>query len=165
MDTPLLLPLVLGFLVFPWVSSGGNSTAQPETRSFPCPEHTENCSGISESAKSRSHFSRCPKSYRHYCVKGKCRFIAVLKEAACICDQGYTGSRCERLDLFYLKEDRGQLVVISLITVMVALIIFIISICIFSHHCRKAHKRKMKEKEMESLNNDPTGKMEETHFA
>lgn len=165
MDTSVLLTLVLGFIVFPWVSSDGNSTAQPETRSFPCPEYIENCSGISEPAKWRGHFSRCPKSYRHYCVKGKCRFVTVLKEPACVCEQGYTGSRCERLDLFYLKEDRGQLVVIGLIIAMVALIIVIICICVCSHHCRKAHRRKMKGKEMESLNNDPTGKMEETHFA
>ncbi|XP_073493826.1 probetacellulin [Phyllobates terribilis] len=164
MDAPVLLTLVLGFIVFPWVSSDGNSTTQPATRSFPCPEYIDNCSGISEPARSRSHFSRCPKSYRHYCVKGKCRFVMVLKEPACICEEGYTGSRCERLDLFYLKEDRGQLVVIGLILAMVALIIVIVSICIFSHHCRKAHRRKMKGKEMESLSNEATGKMEETHF-
>ncbi|KAM3937426.1 probetacellulin isoform 1-T1 [Leptodactylus fuscus] len=153
------------FIVLPWVTSDENSTARPETRSFPCPEYIENCSGISEPAKWRGHFSRCPKSYRHYCVKGKCRFVTVLKEPSCICEQGYTGARCERLDLFYLKEDRGQLVVIGLIIAMVALIIVIIGICICSHHYRKARKRKMKGKEMESLSNDPTGKMEETHFA
>ncbi|XP_068089067.1 probetacellulin isoform X3 [Hyperolius riggenbachi] len=105
----------IGFTNFPWVNSDGNSTAQPETRSFPCPMYIDNCSGISEPAKWRGHFSRCPKSYRHYCVKGKCRFIAALKEPACI-------------------------------------------------RCRKAHRRKMKAKEMENLNNDSTGKMEETHF-
>ncbi|KAG9480389.1 hypothetical protein GDO78_012063 [Eleutherodactylus coqui] len=161
----LLSSLLQGLFVFPWPNSGGNSTAQPETRSLPCREYTGNCSGISETAKWRGHFSRCPKSYRHYCVKGKCRFVTVLKEPSCVCEQGYTGSRCERLDLFYLKEDRGQLVVIGLIIVMVALIIVIISICICSHHCRKAHRRKMKAKELESLSNDPLGKMEETHFA
>ncbi|XP_044133111.1 probetacellulin [Bufo gargarizans] len=164
MDTSLLLTLVLGFIVFPWMSSGGNSTSQPETRSFPCRDYIENCSGISEPAKWRGHFSRCPKSYRHYCIKGKCRFVRVLKEPSCICEKGYTGARCERLDLFYLKEDRGQLVVIGLIIAMVALILVIICICICSHHYRKSHRRKMKGKEVESLSNDPTGKMEETHF-
>ncbi|XP_075058319.1 probetacellulin [Mixophyes fleayi] len=161
----LLLALVFGLAISPCVRSDGNSTAQPETKSFPCPEYIENCSGISEPAKWRGHFSRCPKSYRHYCVKGKCRFVSALKEPACICERGYTGSRCEYLDLFYLKEDRGQLVVIGLIVAMVILIIVIICICICSHHCRKAHRRKMKAKEMENLNNDSTRKMEETHFA
>ncbi|XP_072261650.1 probetacellulin [Pyxicephalus adspersus] len=160
----LLLALVFGFTIFPWVSSDGNSTARPETRSLPCPMYIENCSEISEPARWRGFFSRCPKSYRHYCIKGKCRFVAALKEPSCRCEKGYTGKRCEYLDLFYLKEDRGQLVVISLIIAMVALIIAIITICICSHRCRKAHRRKMKAKEMENLNNDSTGKIEETHF-
>ncbi|XP_040183668.1 probetacellulin isoform X2 [Rana temporaria] len=121
----LLLALVCGFTVFPWVSSEGNSTAQPETRSVPCPMYIENCSEISEPARWRGYFSRCPKSYKHYCVKGKCRFVAALKEPSCRCEKGYTGKS----------------------------------------RCRKAHRRKLKAKEMENLKNDSTGKIEETHFA
>lgn len=37
------------------------------------------------------------------------------------CDEGYAGARCERVDLFYLRGDRGQILVICLIAVMVIL--------------------------------------------
>ena len=40
-----------------------------------------------------------------------------------------TGARCERVDLFYLRGDRGQILVICLIAVMVIFIILVVSIC------------------------------------
>ncbi|XP_075421548.1 probetacellulin isoform X2 [Ascaphus truei] len=121
--------------------------------------------GLTEPEKWRGHFSRCPKAYKQYCIKGKCRFLASENTPACICESGYTGSRCEYLDIFYLKGDRGQFVVIGLVAAMVTLIVIIICICICSHHCRKLHRRKRKEKEMNRLNKDSTVRMEETHFA
>ncbi|KAM4709293.1 probetacellulin [Discoglossus pictus] len=160
----LLLALVLGLAVLPCGRSDGNSTAEPESRGLPCNQGVENCTGQYETAKWKGHFSRCPRKYKYYCVKGKCRFVTVEKMPSCACETGYTGSRCEHLDLFYLKGDRGQVVVIGLVAAMVALVILIICICIFSHRCRK-HRRKRKEKEVESLNNDSTVKMEETHLA
>ena len=45
------------------------------------------------------------------------------------CDKGYAGARCERIDLFYLRGDRGQILVICLIAVMVIFIILVVSIC------------------------------------
>lgn len=45
------------------------------------------------------------------------------------CERGYTGARCERLDLFYLRGDQSQIVVISLVAVMVMLIILVVCIC------------------------------------
>lgn len=45
------------------------------------------------------------------------------------CDEGYAGARCERVDLFYLRGDRGQILVICLIAVMVIFIILVVSIC------------------------------------
>ncbi|KAM9331484.1 probetacellulin [Gastrophryne carolinensis] len=161
----LLLALFSGLTIFPWVSSDGNSTATPEARSIPCHMYIENCSDTSEAAKWSGHFSRCPRKYKNYCVKGKCRFVTTWKEPSCRCDKGYTGARCNYVDLFYLKEDRGQLVVIILIITMVTFVIAIISVCICSHHCRKAHRRKMKAKEIERLNNDFLVKMEETQIA
>ncbi|XP_010145644.1 PREDICTED: probetacellulin-like, partial [Eurypyga helias] len=59
------------------------------------------------------HFSRCPEEYKHYCVKGRCRFLVAEKAPACVCERGYTGARCERVDIFYLRGDQGQIVVIS----------------------------------------------------
>ena len=45
------------------------------------------------------------------------------------CDEGYAGARCESVDLFYLRGDRGQILVICLIAVMVIFIILVVSIC------------------------------------
>lgn len=45
------------------------------------------------------------------------------------CDEGYTGARCERVDLFYLRGDRGQILVICLIAVMVIFIILVVGVC------------------------------------
>uniref|UniRef100_A0A8C5N324 Probetacellulin n=1 Tax=Leptobrachium leishanense TaxID=445787 RepID=A0A8C5N324_9ANUR len=161
----LLLALLLGLTLLPYVSANGNSTAEPDTKSVPCPEYTENCTEISSPSKWRSHFSRCPKTYRHYCVKGKCRYVSAEKTPACICESGYTGSRCEYLDLFYLKGDRGQLVVIGMIAAMVTLIVLIISLCICSHHCRRLRRRKMKAKVIDTMDNDCAVPIEETQLA
>lgn len=32
----------------------------------------------------RGHFSRCPEEYRHYCVKGRCRFLVAEAAPACV---------------------------------------------------------------------------------
>lgn len=50
----------------------------------------------------------------------------------CRCERGYTGSRCERVDIFYLRGDRGQIVIISLIAAIVTLIILVVCACLCS---------------------------------
>ncbi|XP_053317601.1 probetacellulin [Spea bombifrons] len=159
----LLLALILGLTVWPCVSSDGNS--ESEEKLIPCSEFTENCTDTSISSKWSGHFSRCPKQYRYYCYKGKCRFVTSENTPACICEPGYTGSRCEYLDLFYLKGDRGQLVVVVLIAAMLTLVILIVCICVCSHHWRKVHRQKKKATEVNTMENDFTVKMEETHLA
>ncbi|XP_040093010.1 probetacellulin isoform X2 [Oryx dammah] len=106
--------------------------------------------------KRRGHFSRCPKQYKHYCIKGRCRFVVAEQTPSCVCDEGYAGARCERVDLFYLRGDRGQILVICLIAVMVIFIILVVSICTCCHPLRKRRKRRKKEEEMETLGKDIT---------
>ncbi|NXB49412.1 BTC protein, partial [Leucopsar rothschildi] len=110
--------------------------------------------------KRQSHFARCPEEYQHYCVKGKCRFLVAEQEPACVCERGYTGARCEKVDLFYLRGDQGQIVIISLIVGIVTLIILIVGICLCSHHCRR-QRRKRKAEEMETLNKDSASRSED----
>lgn len=50
------------------------------------------------------------------------------------CEKGYTGARCERVDLFYLRGDQGQIVIISLIAAIVTLIILVVGICLCSQY-------------------------------
>uniref|UniRef100_A0A8C5TWX3 Probetacellulin n=1 Tax=Malurus cyaneus samueli TaxID=2593467 RepID=A0A8C5TWX3_9PASS len=116
--------------------------------------------GRAESLRRQSHFSRCPDEYQHYCVKGRCRFVVAEKAPACVCEWGYTGARCESVDLFYLRGDQGQIVIISLIAAIVTLIILIVGICLCSHHCRK-QRRKRKAEEMETLNKDSPSRSED----
>ncbi|XP_018098936.1 probetacellulin isoform X2 [Xenopus laevis] len=160
----LLLPLFVGFTVLPFANTDGNSTAHPETTSPPCPQYTEDCTELSPQSKWSGHFSRCPKTYRHYCIKGKCRFVTEENIPACICDLGYTGARCEYFDLFYLKGDRRHYIVIGLIVALMALIILIVGICICTHFWKKTQRKKRKEKEGEGRNNNFTTKMEETQL-
>uniref|UniRef100_A0A8D2QLR8 Probetacellulin n=2 Tax=Zosterops TaxID=36298 RepID=A0A8D2QLR8_ZOSLA len=108
----------------------------------------------------QSHFSRCPEEFQHYCVKGRCRFLVAEQAPACVCERGYTGARCERVDLFYLRGDQGQIVIISLIAAIVTLIILVVGICLCSHHCRK-QRRKRKAEEMETLNKDSPSRSED----
>uniref|UniRef100_A0A4X1T1J6 Probetacellulin n=1 Tax=Sus scrofa TaxID=9823 RepID=A0A4X1T1J6_PIG len=106
--------------------------------------------------KRRGHFSRCPKQYKHYCIKGRCRFVVAEQTPSCVCDEGYAGARCERVDLFYLRGDRGQILVICLIAVMVIFIILVIGVCTCCHPLRKHRKRRKVEEEMETLGKDIT---------
>ncbi|NWR20970.1 BTC protein, partial [Emberiza fucata] len=108
----------------------------------------------------QGHFSRCPEEYQHYCVRGRCRFLVAEQAPACVCERGYTGARCERVDLFYLRGDQGQIVIISLIVAIAALIILVVGICLCSHHCRR-QRRKRKAEEMETLNKDGPSRNED----
>ncbi|XP_042328865.1 probetacellulin isoform X2 [Sceloporus undulatus] len=133
--------------IFNCVTGNGNATTEQEAKRFSSIYPNENCTDGTTGWQRRGHFSKCPEEYKHYCVKGKCRYVAVEQTPACICEKGYTGARCDRLDLFYLRGDQGQMVVVSLIAVMVLLIILVVCICICTHYCRKK-RRKRKEDEM-----------------
>nr|XP_033816423.1 probetacellulin [Geotrypetes seraphini] len=152
---------VSGFIIVRCASAGENSTLGHETGGLPCSYEDVNCTDHFVTVKHRGHFSRCPEEYTHYCVKGRCRYVASKNTPSCVCDEGYTGSRCERLDLFYLRSDREQIVVISLIAAMIALIVLTVITCVCYHHCRQRQKPR-KEEEMETLERAPTAKTEET---
>uniref|UniRef100_A0A8C2Y9B6 Probetacellulin n=2 Tax=Coturnix japonica TaxID=93934 RepID=A0A8C2Y9B6_COTJA len=150
---PLLLCLALasGLALFSCVGADANVT-----EGLPC----EGCAGNVTQLRRRGHFSRCPEEYRHYCVKGRCRFLVAEAAPACVCERGYTGARCEQVDIFYLRGDRGQIVVISLIAAVVTLIVFVVCVCLCAHHCRK-QRRKRKEEEMETLNKNAPSRSED----
>uniref|UniRef100_A0AC11E2K2 Betacellulin n=1 Tax=Ovis aries TaxID=9940 RepID=A0AC11E2K2_SHEEP len=145
-----------GLVILHCVLADGNSTRSPENDGLLCGDHAENCPVSTTQPKRRGHFSRCPKQYKHYCIKGRCRFVVAEQTPSCVCDEGYAGARCERVDLFYLRGDRGQILVICLIAVMVIFIILVVSICTCCHPLRKRRKRRKKEEEMETLGKDIT---------
>uniref|UniRef100_A0A8D2J1K8 Probetacellulin n=1 Tax=Varanus komodoensis TaxID=61221 RepID=A0A8D2J1K8_VARKO len=114
----------------------------------------------STGVKWHGHFSKCPEEYKHYCIKGRCRYVAVEQTPACVCEIGYTGARCERLDLFYLRGDEGQIMVVSVIAVMVLATILTVCTCTCTHYCRKRCQRK--KEEMRTLNKEFPIKIEDT---
>ncbi|XP_074894484.1 probetacellulin isoform X1 [Buteo buteo] len=153
------VPPQQGLAFFSCVGADANVTAGHGTEGLTCGA-AENCTGNVTQLRRQGHFSRCPEEYKHYCVKGRCRFLVAEKAPACVCERGYTGARCERVDIFYLRGDRGQIVIISLIAAIVSLIILIVCACLCSHHCRK-QRRKRKAEEMETLNKNSPSKSED----
>ncbi|XP_039086902.1 probetacellulin [Hyaena hyaena] len=145
-----------GLVILHCVVADGNSTRSPEKDGLLCGDPGENCAATTTQSKRRGHFSRCPKQYKHYCIKGRCRFVVAEQTPSCVCDEGYTGARCERVDLFYLRGDRGQILVICLIVVMVIFIILVVGVCTCCHPLRKRRKRRKKEEEMETLGKEIT---------
>ncbi|XP_020957099.1 probetacellulin isoform X5 [Sus scrofa] len=164
---PFTERLLFGIVILHCVVAHGNSTRSPGNDSLLCGDDEENCPGqipvwkdecvaTTTPPKRRGHFSRCPKQYKHYCIKGRCRFVVAEQTPSCVCDEGYAGARCERVDLFYLRGDRGQILVICLIAVMVIFIILVIGVCTCCHPLRKHRKRRKVEEEMETLGKDIT---------
>ncbi|XP_008054773.1 probetacellulin [Carlito syrichta] len=145
-----------GLVILHCVVADGNSTKSPETNGLLCGDPEENCAATTTQSKRKGHFSRCPRQYRHYCIKGRCRFVVAEQTPSCVCDDGYTGARCERVDLFYLRGDRGQILVICLIAVMAIFIILVVGVCTCCHPLRKHRKRRKKEEETETLGKDTT---------
>ncbi|XP_006871661.1 PREDICTED: probetacellulin [Chrysochloris asiatica] len=145
-----------GLVILHYVVADGNSTRSPGTEDLLCRDPGKICAATTTQSRHRGHFSRCPKEYKHYCIKGRCRFLVAEQTPSCICDEGYTGTRCERVDLFYLRGDRGQILVICLIALMVIFIILVVSVCTCCHPLRKRRKRRKKEEEMETLSKATT---------
>ncbi|XP_066405441.1 probetacellulin isoform X1 [Molothrus aeneus] len=155
----LCLALASGLALFSCVGADTNVTAGHGTEGLSCGT-AKACTGNGTQPRRQGHFSRCPEEYQHYCVKGRCRFLVAEQAPACVCERGYTGARCERVDLFYLRGDQGQIVIISLIVAIAALIILVVGICLCSHHCRR-QRRKRKAEEMETLNKDGPSRSED----
>ncbi|XP_060043851.1 probetacellulin isoform X3 [Erinaceus europaeus] len=107
-----------GLVIFHCVVADGNSTRSPEHDGLFSGGSSQNCTAATTQSKQKGHFSRCPKPYKHYCINGRCRFVVAEQKPSCVCDDGYAGARCERVDVFYLRGDRGQILVICLIAVM-----------------------------------------------
>uniref|UniRef100_A0A673C9T4 Betacellulin, epidermal growth factor family member n=1 Tax=Sphaeramia orbicularis TaxID=375764 RepID=A0A673C9T4_9TELE len=71
------------------------------------------------------HFSKCPEELMYYCIHGDCRYIKDQNTPSCRCQRGYIGSRCEYMDLDWLKGDKRQILIICVVTGLVLLILLL----------------------------------------
>ncbi|XP_028658111.2 probetacellulin-like [Erpetoichthys calabaricus] len=99
----LTLVVITGLALCRYACANRNSTSKAELEELLCHQMNRNCSEIIGLAKRGGHFSKCPKEYKDYCIKGKCRYVIQEQQPACICEEGYIGSRCELMDFFYPK--------------------------------------------------------------
>ncbi|XP_069486753.1 probetacellulin isoform X3 [Ambystoma mexicanum] len=81
---PMAATLLLGLTFLRCNGVDWNSTSKHDLKGALCISEKDNCTDGLESAKRRSHFSRCPKEYKHYCVKGKCRYVVEMKKPSCV---------------------------------------------------------------------------------
>ncbi|XP_024433682.2 probetacellulin [Desmodus rotundus] len=132
--------LALGLVILHCAVADGNSTRSPENDGLLCGGAGENCAATTTQSKWNDYFSPCPKKYKHYCINGRCRFVGALQTPSCLCDEGYAGERCERVDFFYLRGDTGRVLVICLAAVMVTLIVLVVGVCTCCHPLRRKKK-------------------------
>lgn len=120
------------------------TTKVPANKNVSCSPHdnSSNCAApTKETHVWNGHFSKCPEEYKHYCIHGKCRFVAAQNAPSCRCPNGYTGSRCEYIQFDWRIGDRRQIIIACVIAGLVLLIILLVFICICTTHrpkfCRK----------------------------
>uniref|UniRef100_A0A8C2HX95 Betacellulin, epidermal growth factor family member n=1 Tax=Cyprinus carpio TaxID=7962 RepID=A0A8C2HX95_CYPCA len=125
------------------------SQAEWNTTKTPCNHHdnSSNCTDSNDEHKWSGYFSKCPKEYRHYCIHGVCRFVKEQNTPSCRCEAGYTGTRCEYLDLNYHVEERRKIIIACVVAGLVFLILLIIFICVCTHKRYKPCRRKKRTKQ------------------
>ncbi|MGH0151123.1 UNVERIFIED_CONTAM: hypothetical protein FKN15_019682 [Acipenser sinensis] len=80
-----------GLTLCKYAHADWNATTESETGTVLCDNlEDDNCTEVLEYAKRRGHFSKCPKEYKHYCIKGKCRYVVDEQQPACICEKEVT---------------------------------------------------------------------------
>uniref|UniRef100_UPI00398EE676 probetacellulin-like n=1 Tax=Pristiophorus japonicus TaxID=55135 RepID=UPI00398EE676 len=144
---------------FAWCDAAAdvNATHTMEADKYLCAQGEQiNCTDTLVEGPQSKHFTKCPKQFRHYCVEGQCRFLLTEQRPSCVCKSGYTGSRCEFVDMFYLIGKQDHYVIVGLVLTMVVLVILIIIICICVHRFRRKHKeRRRRGEEVETLSSKP----------
>nr|XP_020453677.1 uncharacterized protein LOC109958999 [Monopterus albus] len=82
----------------------------------------------------RSHFDDCPRSHRHFCLHGTCRFLILEETPACVCHPGFVGMRCEHADLLaVVATNHRQQTVATMLVLCVSGSVLIMVLCTLSH--------------------------------
>lgn len=141
-----------------------NSTESSANRTVSCHHHgnVNNCT-VKDTRLWNGHFTKCPVELQHYCIHGTCRYIKEQSAPSCRCDSGFTGSRCEYLDLGWQIGDQKQIIIFCVVAALVLFFLLIVFICLCSHRryrlCRRRGRQRGEEPwdDPEKFNMLPTG--------
>lgn len=122
----------------------------------------DNCTAnIDETEQWNGHFSKCPEELTHYCVHGVCRYVTEQKTPSCRCLQGYSGSRCEYVDLGPLIGEKRYIIVVGVIGGLVLVVLLIVFICFCSRRrCRLCWRRRRRRREEPMNGTEKVGMMD-----
>ncbi|KAG7271535.1 hypothetical protein CRUP_003998 [Coryphaenoides rupestris] len=90
---------------------------------------------VNDAEKWNGHFTKCPAELQHYCIHGSCRYIQEQSAPSCRCDNGFTGSRCEYLDLdlgWQIGERKRIIIVCVAVALLLVALLLVIVICLCS---------------------------------
>lgn len=146
--------LLTGFALCIGTCAHGYSTTT-ETLEILFDQHEVNYTDSPALVKRNGHFSVCPTEYKDYCFQGKCRFVVAMNVPSCVCEIGYVGSRCELVDILFLKNERKRIIAASLAAALLGLFILIICLCLCLRHWRKKHRQPEKGEAEEMLETRP----------
>ncbi|CAL8322413.1 unnamed protein product [Lota lota] len=134
-----------------------NSTEESSAnRTVSCHHHGNhnNCTVESkDTGQWNGHFTKCPKDLKHYCIHGSCRYIKEQSAPSCRCDVGFTGSRCEFLDLDWQIGEQKQIIIICVVAGLVLLVLLIVFICLCSHRRYRLFRRRRRPRGVEVPDN------------
>ncbi|XP_039598114.1 protransforming growth factor alpha-like [Polypterus senegalus] len=92
----------------------------------------------SSSSGSSEFFLDCPEKYNGYCHQGTCRFIISEDVASCICNEGYTGHRCQHSDLLSIfSNNPDSMVGVIAAVILVAVLAVLLTTCICLYSCKR----------------------------
>ncbi|XP_030005841.1 probetacellulin [Sphaeramia orbicularis] len=131
----LYMGILTGLALCKYSLAEWNATDESANRTVSqCHRHGNggNCTDTLDKEQWDDHFSKCPEELMYYCIHGDCRYIKDQNTPSCRCQRGYIGSRCEYMDLDWLKGDKRQILIICVVTGLVLLILLLVFICICS---------------------------------
>ncbi|KAJ8262786.1 hypothetical protein COCON_G00152430 [Conger conger] len=70
----------------------------------------------------------CLTTHQHYCINGRCKYVANLRETTCVCMMGYDGERCA-VQVLKTGHKQPDEEVVQTVLVVIAVVLSLISCC------------------------------------
>lgn len=121
----------------PYFSTNSSSTGSPENQTTAIATSAVGVSPVKKfvAAAVRSHFDDCPDSHSHFCFHGTCRFLILEDTPACVCHQGFVGTRCEHADLLAVVASNHRQNTFATVLVFCVISCILIAVLVTLLHC------------------------------